>query len=300
MSDRFLLYIDILGFSNMVRDEPRKVVRVYEILDTLNVHNRSDFKVIVFSDTILIYNSQPASATTESKFCVQTLVDCAEDLHHRLVGQDIFFRGVIVKGDFEHYKRSHVERFFGGALITAYHAEKDIPSLGLFITDECKAFGLFQPTAAFSPDLSFVFLCHGLQSLSTLATRAWPINLGGSPGEDFGFHVPWDVRFLKDIYSQMRAHSSPAVRTKFLTAWDLYLQRYPRALAALVQHDFSVRALATSDWDQATKALEDKIKYFKRIGSGTDLSKSIQETSKSLQGKRIWRSKRPAPKGPSM
>lgn len=66
MSDRFLLYIDILGFSNMVRDEPRKVVRVYEILDTLNVHNQSDFKVIVFSDTILIYNSQPASATTES------------------------------------------------------------------------------------------------------------------------------------------------------------------------------------------------------------------------------------------
>lgn len=300
MSDRFLLYIDILGFSNMVRDEPRKVVRVYEILDTLNVHSRSDFKVIVFSDTILIYNSQPATTNTESTFCVQTLVDCAEDLHHRLVGQDIFFRGVIVKGDFEHYRRSHVERFFGGALITAYHAEKDIPSLGLFVTDECKAFGLFQPTAAFSPGLSFVFLCHGLRCLSMLATSAWPIDLGGSPGEDYGIHVPWDVRFLKDIHSQMRGHPSPAVRTKFLTAWDFYQRQYPDALAALVQHNFSVRALATSDWGQATKALEEKIKYFKRIGSGTDLSKSVQETSKVLKRKRILRTKRPASAGPSM
>jgi len=50
-----------------------------------------------------------------------------------------------------------------------------------------------------------------------------------------------------------------------------------------VQHDFSVRALATSDWDQATKALEDKIKYFKRIGAGTDLSKAVQESSKQLK-----------------
>lgn len=283
MSDRFLLYIDILGFSEMVSNEPRKVVRVYEILDTLNVHGRDDFKVIAFSDTVLIYNHAPATSDSERAQCVQTLVDFACDLHHRLVGQDIFFRAVLVKGDFEHYKRKHVERFFGGALLTAYHAEKGIPSLGLFITDECTAFGLRHPVIQFSQSLSFVFLCEGLQALSTLAPKKWPINLRGSPGEDFAPHAPWDVRFLKDIHTQMRMHSSPAVRTKYLTAWDFYHQRYPDALDALVRENFSITALATSTWENASKKMEQQIKHLKRLGSGTELSKSVQEFSKKFK-----------------
>lgn len=283
MSDRFLLYIDILGFSEMVSKESRKVVRVYEILDTLNVHSRSDFKVIVFSDTILIYNNSPEPTDLDEAYCIQTLVDFASDLHHRLVGQDIFFRAVIVKGDFHHYERSHVNCFFGSALITAYHAEKGIPSLGLFISDECLKFGPRQPVTYFSQGLSFVFLCEGLQALSMLPSMKWPINLGGSPGEDFAINTPWDVRFLKDIYTQMREHAEPAVRTKFLTAWDFYQRKYPGALSALVQNDFSINALGTGDWGMLTKKMESKIKYFKRIGAGTYLSKAIQESSKQLK-----------------
>ncbi|WP_339101323.1 hypothetical protein WKQ99_10340 [Pseudomonas atacamensis] len=283
MSDRFLLYIDILGFSEMVSKEPRKVVRVYEILDTLNVHSRSDFKVIVFSDTILIYNDAPASVDLDKRYCVQTLVDFASDLHHRLVGQDIYFRAVIVKGDFQHYERSHVNCFFGSALITAYNAEKGIPSLGLFISDDCRAFGPIQPVAHFSPGLSFVFLCAGLQALSTLAPRTWPINLGCSLEANLAINTPWDVRFLRDIYIQMREHIEPAVRTKFLTAWDFYQRMYPEALSALLKKDFSINALAIGDWSVATKVLENNIKFFKRIGAGTDLSKGIQESSKQLK-----------------
>lgn len=283
MTDRFLLYIDILGFSEMVSKEPRKVVRVYEILDTLNVHSRSDFKVIVFSDTILIYNDVPVSNDLDRNYCVQTLVDIASDLHHRLVGQDIFFRAIIVKGDFSHYERKHVNCFFGSALITAYQAEKGIPSLGLFISDECRILGLRQPAAHFSPGLSFVFLCEGLQALSTLTPKAWPINLGGESNEHFAINTPWDVRFLKDVYTQMRKHTEPAVRTKFLTAWDFYQREYSEALAALVRIDFSINALETGDWEMVNKKMEANIRYFKRIGSGTDLSKSVQESSKQLK-----------------
>ncbi|MCK9713303.1 hypothetical protein LT706_17465 [Pseudomonas syringae pv. syringae] len=282
MSDRFLLYIDILGFSEMVSKEPRKVVRVYEILDTLNVHGRSDFKVIVFSDTILIYSSSTVSSDPDRAYCIQALIDFASDLHHRLVGQDIYFRAVIVKGDFHHYERNHVNCFFGSALITAYHAEKAIPSLGLFISDECSRFGLMQKIADFSPGLSFVFLCEGLQALSALSPNKWPINLRGSPGEDFAINLPWDVRFLKDIHTQMRKHADPAVRTKFLTAWDFYQRRYKGALNALVQSDFSIAGLVSSDWDMVTKKMDEKIKYFKRIGAGTDLSRNVQESSRQL------------------
>ncbi|OCW20440.1 hypothetical protein [Pseudomonas sp. S3E12] len=286
MSDRFLLYIDILGFSEMVRKEPRKVVRVYEILDTLNVHGRSDFKVIVFSDTILVYNSIPASSVPDRTHCVQALVDFASDLHNRLVGQDIFFRAVLVKGDFEHYKLKNVECFFGSALIDAYHAEKEIPSLGLFVSDDCKAFGVRHPTVRFSPGLSFVFLCEGLQALSTLGLDRWPFTLGGHLDETFAVNVPWDVRFLKDVYNQMRENTSPAVRTKYLTAWDLYHQKYNGAMDALVRHDFETTALATDAWTSVTAQMNTKIRKLKRIGSGTELSKSIQKSSTALNRKK--------------
>lgn len=48
-----MLYIDILGFREMTLSEPRKVARVYAILDKLNVHQHPNFETIVFSDTIL-------------------------------------------------------------------------------------------------------------------------------------------------------------------------------------------------------------------------------------------------------
>lgn len=90
--DRFLLYIDILGFSEMTNNEPRKVARVYSILDELNVHRHNSFKTIVFSDTVLVYNPDLAETDDERQYLVWYLIEFVEDLHHRLTGQDIFFR----------------------------------------------------------------------------------------------------------------------------------------------------------------------------------------------------------------
>src|SRR5258706_9859405 len=79
-AERFLLYIDILGFAQMSRSEPRKVARVYSILDSLNVHRHDMFKTIVFSDTILVYNLQLASSKSERDYLVWYLIEFAEDL----------------------------------------------------------------------------------------------------------------------------------------------------------------------------------------------------------------------------
>ncbi|WP_405123502.1 hypothetical protein ACI514_08275 [Pseudomonas sp. M20] len=101
---QFLLYIDILGFSEMTRLEPRKVARVYSILNTLNAHHQTNFNTIVFSDTILVYNTSDADTDDKRADCVWLLTEFAEDLHDRLTGQDIYFRAVLVEGEFTHYK----------------------------------------------------------------------------------------------------------------------------------------------------------------------------------------------------
>ena len=54
MVQRLFLYIDILGFKDLVKSGSR-VEELYRRIDRLNVHTDRDFTCIVFSDTILVY-----------------------------------------------------------------------------------------------------------------------------------------------------------------------------------------------------------------------------------------------------
>jgi hypothetical protein len=282
MTDRFLLYIDILGFTDMVRKEPRKVARIYSILDDLNVHKHNSFKTIVFSDTVLVYNIKPAANDADREYLVWYLTEFAEDLHHRLTGQDIYFRAALVAGDFSHYDLKHIECFYGTALISAYLAEKDIPSLGLFMDQECVKYNQFFRLALFNADFSFVYLNRSLEQLNEYAGGNFPVEGYQVLIGDIAPYATWQVRFLQDIYNQMRNHTAPHVRTKFLAAWDFYKQRYPEMLGVLEENDFSARSLGhASDWDDLDSYMKRDISYFKRIGSGTKLSKAITSTKKS-------------------
>lgn len=124
MEEKYLLYIDILGFSDLVKDTPEQIECIYGVIDSLNVHRHDVFNTIVFSDTILVYNRVDAKTKEDHEYIVWYSIEFAEDLHHRLIGQDIYFRAVLVYGTFTHRKLKNVECFFGNALIDAYNREK--------------------------------------------------------------------------------------------------------------------------------------------------------------------------------
>ncbi|MEJ5908144.1 hypothetical protein V7V80_26020 [Pseudomonas kermanshahensis] len=275
MTDRLLLYIDILGFTEMVRKDPRKVARVYSILDSLNVHRHNSFKTIVFSDTVLVYNAKSPANDENRRYLVWYLTEFAEDLHHRLIGQDIYFRAALVAGDFFHYELNHVECFFGSALITAYLAEKDIPSLGLFMDKESAKYNQFFRLDQFNSDFSFVYLNRQLEMLNKHAFGQFP-NVFDIPVGDIAPDVYGQIKFLQHIHDQMRSHPSPQVRIKFLAAWDFHKKRYPQMLRVLEDNEFRADSLgASGDWKTMEKVHDDNVAYFKRIGSGTVLSMSI-------------------------
>lgn len=279
MDERFLLYIDILGFSDMVAKEPRKVARVYAILNLLNVHRHQSFKTIVFSDTVLVYNIEPALTDKDREYYVWFLTEFAEDLHHKLTGQDIYFRAMLVAGDFSHYQLENVECFFGMALINAYNAEKGIPSLGLFMDSKCAEYNRFFRLAPFSQEFSFVYLSRSLEHLNEYSGGSYPVDIYG-PGENTAPFAPWQVRFLRDIHHEMRNHPSPHVRAKFLTAWDFYFKRYPEMLQALLQQNFDLNALGYQGaWALAEQTMKKDIRHFKRIGSGTAMSMTLTGSS---------------------
>src|SRR5882672_11004861 len=95
---KYLLYIDILGFADLVRRDPHQVEKIYGVLDTLNVHRHKVFRTIVFSDTVLVYNRQDPKPTDTAahEYIVWYSIEFAEDLHHRLIGQGLYFRAVLV------------------------------------------------------------------------------------------------------------------------------------------------------------------------------------------------------------
>jgi hypothetical protein len=271
MGDTYLLYIDILGFAEMTRREPRKVARIYAILDSLNVHRHGSFKTIIFSDTVLVYNPAPAKNGKERAYLVWYLIEFAEDLHHRLTGQDIFFRAVLTTGNLAHYNLKNIECFFGEALVNAYLQEKQIPSIGLFIDSRCNKYNQYFRVAPFDNQLFFVYLNRSLENLNQYTGGRFPIK--DPTAADQAPHIPWQVHFLRDIHTLMRKHPTPQVRTKFLTAWDFYKQRYPEMLRVLEQRRFSLSALAQSNaWRGESSAMRQDIRYFRRIGSGSSLS----------------------------
>lgn len=160
MPAKYSLYIDILGFSDLVKRDPLQVEKIYGVLDSLNVHSDDIFRTIVFSDTVVVYNRidpKPDDAKAhESIVCYS--IEFAEDLHHRLTGQGLYFRAVQVYGEFQHYALENIDCFFGEALIDAYAQEKKIPSIGLFIDTTCNQYNRYFLTEPFGDHLLFVYL----------------------------------------------------------------------------------------------------------------------------------------------
>lgn len=257
------------------------VARLYAILDSLNVHRHETFKTIVFSDTVLVYNPKLATSDEDRSYLVWYLIEFAEDLHHRLTGQKIYFRAVVTTGNFSHYPLKNIECFFGEALVSAYLREKQIPSIGLFIDNECNKYNKYFRAAQFDNECHFVYLNRSLEDLDQCTGGLYPFTDRSFGLEDQTPYTPWQVRFLKDVYENMRNHRSPSVRTKFLTAWDFYSKRYPRMTQELVRNAFSLTALGPAGaWASESKAMEKDIKFNKRMGSGTPLSLQVTGRAK--------------------
>ena len=237
MQKKFLLYIDLLGFSDIV-DSPERVRSLYKIVDSLNAHKHHYFTTIVFSDTILVYNTEQPKDDEDRNYIVWYAIEFAEDLHHRLTGTGTYFRAVLTHGEFDHYNLENTECFFGRALVDAYYSEKNLPAIGLFIDDESQKYNEYFRTAPFIPNRSFVYLNRSLERLQETSNGVLPVDpIYVDASQEYPY-ILWELHFLRDIYEQMQAHSVPSVRAKYLATWDLYHQRYTAILDCLRPNNF--------------------------------------------------------------
>lgn len=250
MSEKFLLYIDILGFTELVVKRGN-VDRLYNIIDDLNAHRHQDFKTIVFSDTILVYNIPEARSNFHVSYDLMYMCEFAKDLFYRCISMDVHIRGYITYGDFNHNPLKNIEAFYGEALIDAHNAEKKIQCSGLFMDNAvCTYSDIFELTP-FNEQCQFVHIMQTLRHISW-RRQEYPMPPELIIDTDLLYLVAYDIYYLERIHHHMNdALLAPRVRQKYLRTWKMLKRRHPGLLDVLADNNFNPRAVSDFDWSEA-------------------------------------------------
>jgi hypothetical protein len=254
--ERYLLYLDILGFTEMAR-EPQRVLNLYQVMDRLNVHRHDAFQALVFSDTLVVYNRVEPSNAHDRRYYVMYLAEFAQDLLQRLIGRDCYFRAILTKGSFIHHRFENLEAFFGQALIDSHRYEKGLIGCGLFMDVQLLKENEIFPTRRHCDRYHYVFLTQAIQNASNLGTSGFPFHgdLLDAMGTTTLTYA--ELTFLADVYRKSTSHPEPKVRSKFQATWNFYQLQFASLCDILRGSGFDFNAVADADWASA-KASFDK------------------------------------------
>ena len=261
-NDRYLLYIDILGFSDLVTSKSPRVHDLYEVIASLNVHQHQSFRAIVFSDTIVVYNVRRPRTAHDRHYLVMYLCEFAQDLQHRLIGRGVLFRAVLVRGDFIHYEINSVPCFFGSALIDAYRSEKKIKAIGLFMDRSIvRDSDIFQ-TRPFNEKYHFVFITQNLNTIEDLHGGIFPIDRFSLEASDLIYFLVPEILHLKQLNDLATSHEDEEVRLKCNNTLALFRARYPQLLESLEATKFSLEAISPgANWTKVTSRFPEDYSY---------------------------------------
>ena len=244
---KFLLYIDILGFSQLVKNHPEKVRRLYYALDNLNCFKHDNFRTIVFSDTIVVYNSTDVIWDNDKKYMIMFLIEFAQNLLYETLGMNIWFRAVIVEGDFEHIPMDNFERYFGKALVKAYLDAKKFKYCGLLIEKKCQK-------------LNDIFEVHRIPESNAyyyvLLNQALCRYEKGYTIADFieetdeQWYLAKDTFYLKQLFKGLKS-SKPDIKTKYINTYGIFKRHFPSTIEKLEKTKFHPKAFSsTVNWSE--------------------------------------------------
>lgn len=243
----YLLYIDILGFSDLVKHAPDKVDRLYNIINSLNVHQHHAFKTIIFSDTVLVYSPYLCTTEREHGYTSMYGIEFAQDLFYRAWREGIYFRAILDYGEFIHEELSNCSKFYGETLINCYNLEKGLPSLGVFVTKEAQKYQKIFPVAPFSSELFFVFIQQNYyrfsRECSSTGMHTWE-KIDMVAGQHW---IVQEALIFKKVSQKIKNEISPHVRVKYITYLDFYRRYYSWPLSVWEKDGFGMRKIAPSD-----------------------------------------------------
>jgi len=251
--DRYFLYIDILGFTDLVMNTPQRVADLYEVISSLNVHRHESFGTIVFSDTILVYPKfERGMGQQTDAYFIMYLCEFVKDLMYRLRNRDIYFRAVLTQGKFTHYFLDSIPCFYGPALVDAYNSEKQIKAVGLFMDCRCTSRSTVFRTEPFNDRYEFVYLLQSLEEFEPHGMYPFPYP---DPSTFHQTDLPWELAQDTLILSNIARNRSAAdqrVAKKYVNTWNLLCARYPTIIEQLEEADFHPSVFCPRlDWTES-------------------------------------------------
>ncbi len=252
MQTRMFLYIDLLGFSDMIKTG-YPVGDIYAHIDALNLHRDNDFTCIVFSDTILVYGKEFWSENKAQ--AVMWLAEFAQDLFYRLIPLNKHFRAFVTEGEFEHQQMKNIEAYYGKALVDCYETEKQVNAMGVFLDSSLVRYSDVFRTTPYNDRCSLVHVMQALGALdlsSTIfgSTENITFPIPGELVDGWEFRISYEVRYVENIYKgSIDDSAGPKVRQKFENTLELLRIRHPLLVDTLVAKKFDLNELATGiDW----------------------------------------------------
>lgn len=262
--ERYFLYLDILGFTELVkRRNGNAIADLYEVIASLNANRHDAFKVVVFSDTVVVYNVNGGDIPEDASYLVMFLCEFVKDLMHRLTGRDIYFRAVITYGDFTHYELNGIPCFFGNALVEAHASEKQLKAIGLFIRNDIAQHCDIFRHRMFNETYNFVYVTQSLSEPNAFGEDGYPI-----PSElIWASEAQWEIYPELSHVARMLAGSqdsslAPDVRAKYASSWEMYCAEYPNITGQLIKSGNDVFSIAPDvDWQPVVERHPEECGY---------------------------------------
>ncbi|REA56979.1 hypothetical protein DSL64_25335 [Dyadobacter luteus] len=247
-TDKFLLYIDILNFRNLVKDSKEKVIELFDRIEKLPVFTDRDIRTIVFSDTIVCYLKQTPNSKDGVETMLMYLCEACEALFYHCVQLDIVYRAILTYGEFEFKEQKYFNSYFGKALIFAHDKEKEIKSIGLFVDKRVSnKYNIFR-TIPYTDDFDFVYPNSDFNILQDAQVSDFPVVwylLDGPVMLDL------DVKFLKYVKHNIDTVSDIAIRQKYESVYNLYKKKFFTLIAFLEQNNFDHKAICPElPWEE--------------------------------------------------
>ena len=233
--ERDFLYIDILGFSEMVKEHSPKISQIFEIINGLSVHDHYAFRSIVFSDTIIVYNEDN---DMPNHYYVTYLIEFAQQLFYKLLSIGVYYKGLITYGDFEFQELINIQAYWGNALIEAYNNEKKQEGFGLFIRKELSVDNLLFEMMSVGKDYNYVFLNQSYINLYKKSHGVLPIDMDLLTMIDEFDRIDEDLMFFREIAFLKDNHPCEKIREKYRAVYDWYKGKTPRFFEIFEQQGF--------------------------------------------------------------
>lgn len=251
MKEKFLLYIDILGFSELVNKNSKSIKKIYEVVNQLNVHKHDAFQTIIFSDTILVYNKLETNTLHDKEYVVMFMVEFVQDLLFSGKSINLNFRAIITYGEFEHYKLKNTECYFGKSLVSAYMKEKEINGVGLFIDNDLVGFNKIFKTCKYNSKLKFVYLFQRMLRLKDYTEEVLPLPKEFIEDTNEFWLLKDEIKILKKYFDELNNNEEPRVRAKYLQTYQFYRKLMPTIFDQLERTNFSISTInPNANWDE--------------------------------------------------